>query len=81
MDIIEAYEKLKGKEGRNYLIEAVDFGEFFGFLFSEEKVNDDYVVSAYDCVNKSDGSVFVFNPITNLKLLTTAEQYPLNMFD
>lgn len=69
MTVKEAYDKVKKLPKRNYLIEACDFGEFFGFIFCPYKPADgESFGGMYDCVNKETGEIFAFSPVDDLDL-------------
>lgn len=80
MNEIEAYYTVKeALPNRNYLIECLDFGEFYGFAFSEEKLpQNEMFGSGYDCIDKNTGEIFSFVPTQNLKLFRKAKTINLS---
>jgi hypothetical protein len=62
VDAKSAYDKIKRMSKRNHLVECCDFGKFWGFIFTEEDPKNEPFASGYDCVDKTTGEVFTFNP-------------------
>ena len=83
MTIKEAYEKAKNSFFYDaneipYLVSCIDFGEFWGFGFSPEMLEDGGICYGYFAVPKVNGEVFVFNPTQNLSLLDKAVKIPID---
>lgn len=77
----EAYNIVIEKRKGMYLLECLDFGTFFGFLFCDHKPEDgDFFGGGhYDTVNKSDGTVSEFFPLNDLDTFENAEKVELNV--
>lgn len=72
----EAYQIIKKDliPGDDILHECCDFGEFYGFGFTNDE--RDYYFG-FRTVYKSDGHTDVFNPTENLDLLDTMKKIPI----
>ena len=83
MDVREAFLMIKEKyhQEANYLVEAKDFGDFFGFVFSEKEPQEGELFGGgHICVNKKTGEVFGFMPYQNFILAKSAKTIPLEVF-
>lgn len=66
----EALEKAKSDNQKGELIEALDFGSFYGFIIGEKGK----VYSCYTTINKKNGNIGFFNPTSNFELFETAKK-------
>jgi hypothetical protein len=80
VDVKSAHDKIKRLPNRNYLVECCDFGKFWGFIFTEEDPKDESFGSGYDCVNKTTGEVFTFNPPDDFEVFTNGIMIPVDTF-
>lgn len=80
-DVKQAYAKVKQLSDRNYLIECCDFGEFWGFIFTKDKPNGEPFGGSYDCVHKTTGELFGFNPPDDFEVFDNGVILPLDIFD
>jgi len=74
----EAYQIIKKQPNKNYLLKCIDFGGFYGFVFSKRNPSTAGPFGgAIDCVDKEDGRVFAFNPFDNFGLFDKGVPIPL----
>lgn len=77
LDVNQAYAIAKTKATSPYLISILNFGEDFGFLFSEERQEIVYGLS-YILVNKKNKTVTVLPTTpTNVRKIQSATNIPL----
>jgi len=83
MNITEAYRKVKKLPNRNVLLECLDLGDRWAFLFNDEPlvVDDCLIGGCYDAINKTTGKLTDI-PVNSetFKLLSTAVPVDINQF-
>lgn len=78
MTALDAYLTLKEQQDdKKKLIEAKDFGKFFGFIFAD---SDEPFGGAYDCVNKDTGEIFSFNAFDDFAVFRKGKNLNIEMF-
>jgi hypothetical protein len=79
MTLKEAYQKVKGLEDRNYLIDCLDMGKQWGFAFLSEPLPPGERIGGLglDVVNKQTGEVSFFYPTEDLGLLRKSKKIPI----
>lgn len=56
------------------LVEASDFGEFYGFVFEAKNIYN----NAYWCMNKKTLKLFMFLPVQNAKIFNNRKKVDIN---
>lgn len=56
------------------LVEASDFGEFYGFVFEAKNIYN----NAYWCINKKTLKLFMFLPVQNAKIFNSRKKVNIN---
>ena len=76
MKLTDAYRKVKDlpENKKLFLVECLDFGEFWGFAFCDRCPTEENPVGGigFDTVDKATGQISYFYPTDNLKLFDKA---------
>ena len=80
MSLEEAYNIIKTNKDDKKVIECLEFESFFAFLLAPldyDKNRDGGIGGAYTTINKINGSISTFNPITDFDSFEKAKRIDL----
>jgi hypothetical protein len=84
MTVKDAYERVKELPDNNFLIECLDFGDFWGFWFNFKPCDpgDTGVMLScgFDTVNKQTGEISHLTPAMNHERFENAKSVPVEEF-
>lgn len=69
IDLKSAVKIITENNPDKIIVDSSEFNDFYGFVLNTKDRQNDIFAGALDCVAKLDGTVFKFNPISNLELL------------
>ena len=69
IDLKSAVKIITENNPDKIIVDSSEFTDFYGFVLNTKDRQSDIFAGALDCVAKSDGTVFKFNPVSNLEML------------
>lgn len=78
MSLEDAIKVIEKEYPDMVILEYWDFPDFFGFVLTEKGREDEPFGGGWDTVNKTDGTIGVFNPIDDFDLFRKAKKIQID---